>query len=151
MRLFSALPLRIILLTIVLAAAAPACGQGIFPPVTESQLRAAKLIHYYTEQDKMVQPPDFTWQFEKDHLKIAAGSGPIPRDLTDQLAPGANQPTTIEARWKIAWPLLLIELTRIDGKPVTGHAQLPMMCTAASLVRIGKRQYCFVWPYDLPR
>ncbi len=122
-----------------------ALAQGDYAPVVKTDLVGAKFNHYYGPNDKAVIPPDFSWSFTATNLVIAAGKGPIPADLIDQLAPGVKEVKHLEADWKLEAGRLVVSSIKVDGKPTRTIAKLPVGRTApTTVIRIGARQYVFV-------
>jgi len=124
-------------------------GQGNFSPVSESNVQALKLNHYFTA-DKKAHDADFEWTFGKTQFVIKKGKSPIPTDLIEQLLPKAATADEIRGTWKLAsegsQKLVLIDIQfgdKASEKPGNQEARLVIYKTAPRVVRIGELQYVF--------
>jgi hypothetical protein len=124
---------------------APLYGQGKYTPVTDEEVVALKLNHYFTP-DKKAHDPDFEWSFTKTEFVLKKGKGAIPADLMEKLLPADATADEIRGKWKLeskeGQRLVLTEIKSGD-KAGKKEASLVIYKTAPTVVRIGEVQYVF--------
>jgi hypothetical protein len=121
---------------------------GGYALVTEADVLALKLNHYFTA-DRKGRAKDFDWSFSADgRFSIKNGTGPIPADLLEKLLPAGGERDVIEEKWKFdgkdrGTRTLVLTDIKGDGKPGRTEARLTIYRTAPTVVRIGEPQYVF--------
>ena len=126
---------------------AEASAQGQFNGVSDDEVQAMRLNHYFTA-DKQYRDADFEWDFDKDSFTLKAGAGDIPNELQEQLLPKGITAREIRGKWHLedrnGKALVLTEI-RVDGakEPQKKTAALPIYKTAPTVVRVGRPQYVF--------
>jgi hypothetical protein len=119
--------------------------QGQFPPVTEANVIALKLSHYFTPDRKHHQP-DFEWTFTKTEFVIKKGKGQIPADLVQKLLPAGASADEIRGKWQLQGQEgQRLVLTDIKAGVQAGKkdVSLSIYKTGGTVVRIGEPQYVF--------
>lgn len=121
-----------------------AIAQGRYTPVTDENILALKLNHYFTPDQKS-HDADFQWSFTKDEFILKKGKGPIPKDLLQKLIDPEESPDEITGKWKLDEKNNKLILTEIKFGKKAGKKEctLTIYKTAPSVIRIGEPQYVF--------
>lgn len=122
-----------------------AFAQGDYSPVSEDNVVALQLNHYFSA-DKKSHDSDFAWTFSKSEFVLKSGKGPIPADLCAKLLPNDVSADEIRGRWKLeqrdGQRLVLLEI-KAGNKAFKNETNLAIYRTAPTVVRIGEPQYVF--------
>jgi RNA polymerase sigma factor (sigma-70 family) len=113
-------------------------------PVSEADVVALRLNHYFTPDGK-AQDPDFVWTFTETEFVLKKGRGPIPADLRRKLLPPATTADEIRGRWSLEPGGRSLVLTKIRAGETAGPKQvaLPIARSGGIVVRIGEPHYVF--------
>ena len=129
----------------LLAAASNVVAQGQYSPVTDEEVMALRLNHYFTPDDKGHEP-DFEWTFAMGEFVMKKGKGAIPAWLREKLVAKGAAADEIRGKWKIeskeGQQLVLTEI-KAGGKVGMKEVRLPIYKTAPTVVRIGEVQHGF--------
>lgn len=120
-------------------------AQGQFSPVSEADVVALSLNHYFTPDDKSHEA-DFEWTFTKTDFVVKKGKGAIPADIIEKLLSKGATANEIRGKWKLADKGgRRLVLTEIKAGDLAGSKEvnLSIYKTAPSVVRIGEPQYVF--------
>jgi hypothetical protein len=120
-------------------------AQGEYTKVTEDDVVALRLNHYFTA-DKKAHWPDFEWTFSDGEFVIKDGDGKIPDYLTKKLLPPGKTASEIRGKWKLEdkdGRHLVLSSIKADGKAQKQEASLIIYRTAPTVVRIGDVQHVF--------
>jgi hypothetical protein len=114
-------------------------------PVTETDLTAMKLIHYYPLPDRKLHGVDFQWSFQDRSFTVKKGDGAIPADLLATLLPGGEKADEVRGDWTLKDGSLVlsnIKAGKLEGRK---DVRLSVYKTAPTVVRIGHTdsQYVF--------
>src|SRR5262245_9411662 len=121
------------------------CAQGRYSAVTDADVVALKLNHYFSADNKS-HTPDFEWSFTKTEFVVKKGKGPIPADLLQKLLPANTTADEIRGTWKLGakdGQRLVLTDIKADDKAGKKDASFPIYRTAPTVVRIGEPQYVF--------
>ncbi|MBI3860781.1 MAG: hypothetical protein HY290_02675 [Planctomycetia bacterium] len=123
-------------------------AQGTYTPVTEADVLAIKLIHYFSA-DRKHHTGDFEWSFTKTEFVVRKGKGAIPADLLDKLLVNKAGADEIQGKWKLAEAAggkgkeLVFTAIKAGAQNGRKEARLPIYRTAPTVIRIGEPQYVF--------
>ncbi len=123
-----------------------ATAQGTYAPVTDADVGALKLNHYFSA-DRKSHEPDFEWSFTKSDFVIKKGAGKIPSDLLSKLLGDWDAADEIRGKWKLTEgkgpkELVFTEI-KVGAQFGMKEARLPIYRTAPTVIRIGEPQYVF--------
>lgn len=127
-----------------LGAGAPLQAQGQYAPVTDEDVLAMRLNHYFTAEKKG-READFEWRFFKDGFVLKSGRGSIPADLQEKLVKKGASADDISGKWAVAsksGQLLLTDI-QVGKKPTQNKASFRIYRTAPTVIRVGNPQYVF--------
>lgn len=149
MRTFRGMDLPVVLSVVVscfqLMAITSARAQGEYSPVSEANVVALTLNHYFTADEK-THEPDFAWTFTKTDFVVKKGKGAIPADIIEKLLSKRTTADEIRGKWKLAdkggQRHVLTEI-KADDEAGRKEVNLRIYKTAPSVVRIGEPQYVF--------
>ena len=131
--------------SLLLLASERASAQGMFPPVTDSEVVALKLNHYFTS-DNESHEADFEWTFTEKEFVVKKGKAAIPKDLLEKLLPKDTTADEIRGKWKLqdkdGQQLVLTDI-KAGKKAGNKEASLAISKTGGIVVRIGDPQYVF--------
>jgi hypothetical protein len=129
----------------LLAAGERADAQGKYAEVTDADVVALKLNHYFGA-DKKGRDRDFEWTFTKTEFVVKKGKGAIPADLMERLLPAGAAADEIRGKWKLEGKDgKKLVLTEIKAGDTAGKKDVSLVIyrTAPTVVRIGNPQYVF--------
>ena len=117
-------------------------AQGEYKKVTDADVLALRLNHYFTA-NKAFHKPDFEWTFAKDGFVMKEGAGKISPYLMETILPKGQTASEIRGKWKLEEGRLTLSSIKADGKDVKGAPSFPIYRTAPIVVRIGDVQHVF--------
>jgi hypothetical protein len=131
----------------VLLAVGPgqADAQGTYGAVTDKEIMAMKLNHYFSA-DKKSHKADFEWTFTEKGFTIKAGKEKLPAELVEKLLPDGVTADEIRGKWKIDskdGQQLVLSSIKAKDKPGKKQVSLVLYKTAPTVVRVGEPQYVF--------
>lgn len=119
-----------------------AAAQGNYREVTENDVVAMKLNHYFTA-DRKAHDPDFVWTFTPGEFVLKDGTGTIPAYLHDTILPRGRAAREIKGSWKLKDGRLVLTGMKADGRNVVDDASFPIYRTAPTVIRVGDVQHVF--------
>lgn len=128
----------------LLSTSSVSLAQGNFP-LTNADLCAMKLIHYYPLPDKSLHEVDFEWTFGQETFTVKKGKAAIPADLMSKLLPQGETADEITGKWTLTGGKLVLSEIKAGTKPGRKNVGLAIYKTAPTVVRIGydDGQYVF--------
>jgi hypothetical protein len=117
-------------------------------PVTETDVVAATLLHYFT-RDRAHHPADFEWTFTETDFVLKKEVGTIPADLLGRLLPAGTTADEIRGKWKLArekdqpGQRLVLSEIKVGDRALKKEVRLAIYRTAPTVIRIGEPQYVF--------
>ncbi len=139
------IPLRLVVLSGLLALPGMLVAQGPYKAVTAEDVVKLEFAYYYTP-DKAYREVDFEWTFTETGFVLKAGKGSIPADLRNRLLPPDTDAEEIRGHWKIddrEGTRLVLTNIKAGDQPGNQDVALPIYRTAPTIVRIGLPQYVF--------